>query len=245
MAGTKGKKNEGTSVDPADGDFVSDVLKDMPTMPLHPLLVHPTAAMTTATVIGMGLATQMTSAWLGSLQGALDASKRLAQRVEDEAKAEQRAAEQPSGPAEDAAEAVVAAAPMVKAVTAKASKAKPAKPAAPAAAKAKPVKAAPKVAEPATEKTAKAAKASSAKVAVAKSGTSAKRSGKTGDLKVIDGIGPKLEQMLNGKGIRTVADMAALTEAEVKSLDTELGLDGRALRDDWVGQAKALGRGKK
>ena len=241
MAGTKGEKNEGKSVDPADVGFVSDVLKDLPSMPLHPLLVHPTAAMATATVIGLGLATQLSSAWLGSMQGALDASKRLAKRLEEEGSADQRDPQQASGPAEDAA----VAAPIVESVGATAPKAKPAKPTAPAAAKAKPVKAGPKVAEPATEKTAKAAKASSAKVAVAKNATSAKRSGKMSDLKVIDGIGPKLEQMLNGKGIRTVADMAALTEAEVKSLDSELGLDGRALRDDWVGQAKALGGRKK
>ncbi|MBP1882655.1 NADH:ubiquinone oxidoreductase [Sinorhizobium mexicanum] len=60
------------------------------------------------------------------------------------------------------------------------------------------------------------------------------------DLKRISGIGPKLEQVLNARGIRRFADMAGWSEADVARLDKELGFDGRILRDDWVGQAKAL-----
>lgn len=83
--------------------------------------------------------------------------------------------------------------------------------------------------------------------AVAKAKPAA-RSRKADDLKLIAGIGPKLEQVLNQRGIRTFADIAAWSDAEIASLDAELGVDGRILRDDWVGQAKVLatrGRRKK
>jgi NADH-quinone oxidoreductase subunit E len=76
----------------------------------------------------------------------------------------------------------------------------------------------------------------------------AARSRKVDDLKLIAGIGPKLEQVLNEKGIRTFADVAAWSDQDIASLDAELGFDGRILRDDWVGQAKVLatrGRRKK
>lgn len=60
------------------------------------------------------------------------------------------------------------------------------------------------------------------------------------DLKRISGIGPKLEQVLNGRGICRFAEIAALSKADVERLDSELGLAGRVVRDDWIGQAKAL-----
>ena len=60
------------------------------------------------------------------------------------------------------------------------------------------------------------------------------------DLKQISGIGPKLEQVLNGKGIRRFADIAAWSDADIARFDDELGFGGRILRDDWVKQAKAL-----
>jgi NADH-quinone oxidoreductase subunit E len=64
------------------------------------------------------------------------------------------------------------------------------------------------------------------------------------DLKKISGIGPRLEQVLHERGIRRYADIAAMTKAAIKKLDTELGLEGRIVRDDWVGQSKALSGGK-
>lgn len=60
------------------------------------------------------------------------------------------------------------------------------------------------------------------------------------DLKRISGIGPKLEQVLNVKGIHRFADIAAWSDADVARFDDELGFGGRILRDDWVKQAKAL-----
>ncbi len=60
------------------------------------------------------------------------------------------------------------------------------------------------------------------------------------DLKRISGIGPKLEQVLNGMGIRTYAQIAAWTVDDLAKVDDQLKLGGRISRDDWVGQAKGL-----
>jgi NADH-quinone oxidoreductase subunit E len=70
--------------------------------------------------------------------------------------------------------------------------------------------------------------------------TTRKPVAKADDLKLISGIGPKLEQVLKQRGIKAVADIAAWTEADVARIDAELGFDGRIGRDDWVGQAKLL-----
>jgi NADH-quinone oxidoreductase subunit E len=59
------------------------------------------------------------------------------------------------------------------------------------------------------------------------------------DLKLISGIGPKLEQMLQKRGL-SLASIAALSDADADKLDAELGLDGRIARDGWVAQAKKL-----
>lgn len=60
------------------------------------------------------------------------------------------------------------------------------------------------------------------------------------DLKAISGIGPKLEKVLNGFGIVTYEQVAALTKAEIARLDEQLGFAGRIERDDWLGQASRL-----
>lgn len=85
-----------------------------------------------------------------------------------------------------------------------------------------------------------------AKAKVAAAGKPAARGRKTDDLKQISGIGPKLEQVLNARGVRTLAVIAAWSDADVASLDAELSFDGRIARDGWVAQAKALtARGRK
>jgi NADH-quinone oxidoreductase subunit E len=60
------------------------------------------------------------------------------------------------------------------------------------------------------------------------------------DLKKISGVGPKLEKVLNGMGIRTLAEIAKWTEAEMREIDDKLGLENRIIRDNWASQAKAL-----
>ncbi|KAB2936272.1 MAG: hypothetical protein F9K25_01295 [Candidatus Contendobacter sp.] len=61
------------------------------------------------------------------------------------------------------------------------------------------------------------------------------------DLKLISGIGPVLEGKLNGAGITTYQQIAALTGDEIERLESEvINFSGRVHRDDWIGQAKTL-----
>jgi len=64
------------------------------------------------------------------------------------------------------------------------------------------------------------------------------------DLKAISGIGPKLEQVLNGLGIWTYGQIAGWTAAETAWIEDRVGFAGRIGRDDWGGQAVALGATK-
>ena len=61
------------------------------------------------------------------------------------------------------------------------------------------------------------------------------------DLKLIKGIGPKLERQLNGLGVHTFAQIAGFTDADLAWIDDHLtAFKGRCFRDDWAAQAKAL-----
>jgi len=63
----------------------------------------------------------------------------------------------------------------------------------------------------------------------------------TYDLKKINGIGPKMEEVLNSIGIYTFVQVSKMTKKEYDLLDTITGsFPGRAERDDWSGQAKKL-----
>ncbi|TJW83001.1 MAG: NADH-quinone oxidoreductase subunit E, partial [Mesorhizobium sp.] len=63
------------------------------------------------------------------------------------------------------------------------------------------------------------------------------------DLKLISGVGPKIEGTLNSLGIFTFAQVAAWKKAEREWVDGYLNFRGRIERDDWVKQAKALAKG--
>ncbi|MEO8884105.1 MAG: NADH-quinone oxidoreductase subunit NuoE [Devosia sp.] len=67
--------------------------------------------------------------------------------------------------------------------------------------------------------------------------------GQADDLKLIAGIGPVLERALNEHGIATFARVAALTPADITSIEEKLKFPGRVTRDDWIRQAEALARG--
>ncbi len=64
--------------------------------------------------------------------------------------------------------------------------------------------------------------------------------GKSDDLKVISGIGPKLEQTLNGLGIFHYEQIAGWRAQDVSEVDDLLSFKGRIERDDWIAQAKKL-----
>ena len=190
-----GQDANATHVPPAEaaGDDpfgLAPWLKEMPDVPLHPLMAHPMAAMAATTAIGFGIAGQMAGAMLGMMQTAAERAKvALDEAAELAAKAE--AARQTTA-------VPVKAKPELRVV-----------PKAPAEPKVK-----------------------------------AARAARADDLKAISGIGPKLEQVLNGMGLKRYADIAALTVADVARIEAELGLDGRIARDGWVEQAKALVKGR-
>lgn len=181
---------------------LSPWLKEMPDVPLHPLMAHPVAAMVATSAIGFGIAGQMAGMMLGMMQSAAERTR----------------------------------AALDEAITAEPVKAKPMLRVVPGTEKS--------VAEPKTRvaRDRSATQGTAATKPVRKA--SAAKAARTDDLKVISGIGPKLEQVLNGMGLRRYADIAALKAADVARIEAELGLDGRIARDGWVEQARTLAKGR-
>lgn len=61
------------------------------------------------------------------------------------------------------------------------------------------------------------------------------------DLKLIVGIGPKIEKKLNKLGVYTFEQITELTPEMIEQINTKLkSFPDRIERDDWMGQAKAL-----
>lgn len=71
--------------------------------------------------------------------------------------------------------------------------------------------------------------------------TAVAKSGAADDLKVINGIGIKIEEALHQLGVTQFAQIAAWDAGERQDFATKLGRLGRRIEaDDWVGQAQAL-----
>jgi len=68
--------------------------------------------------------------------------------------------------------------------------------------------------------------------------------GKADDLSLIDGVGPKMLQKLNGAGVYHFWQLAALTNREAAALEKKVDFDNRLVREEWVAQAKELLAGK-
>ncbi len=64
------------------------------------------------------------------------------------------------------------------------------------------------------------------------------------DLKVIKGVGPKLEALLHELGIVHFEQIAAFPPEYIVKLDDYLAFDGRINRDGWVAQAAELAGGR-
>ncbi|MFN4203710.1 MAG: NADH-quinone oxidoreductase subunit E [Tabrizicola sp.] len=72
----------------------------------------------------------------------------------------------------------------------------------------------------------------------------AARKGKADDLKLILGIGPKLEALCHRLGFFHFDQIAEWTDAEIAWVDENLeGFKGRVSRDKWVAQARILAAG--
>ena len=75
-------------------------------------------------------------------------------------------------------------------------------------------------------------------------GLAAPREGKADDLKLIVGIGPKLEALCHKLGFYHFDQIAGWTTNEIAWVDANLeGFKGRVTRDNWVAQAKILAAG--
>lgn len=95
--------------------------------------------------------------------------------------------------------------------------------------------------KPAIEKAARKSRAKEPAAPVKASQPAAiARPGRPDDLKAIAGVGPKLEQVLNGFGIWTYAQMAAWSPEEIAWIEDVIGAPGRIGRDGWVAQAAVL-----
>ncbi len=103
-------------------------------------------------------------------------------------------------------------------------------------------------AKPKTKPASKPAPAKTAAKPVAKDGKpemlKKARAGGADDLKMIKGVGPALEKLLNKLGVYHFDQVAGWRKAEVAWVDENLeGFKGRVSRDDWVKQAKTLAKG--
>ena len=65
------------------------------------------------------------------------------------------------------------------------------------------------------------------------------------DLKLIKGVGPKLEGMLNDLGIYKFSQIAAWTQKDIDEISSKLGsFKDRITRDDWIKKARKLDKSK-
>jgi NADH-quinone oxidoreductase subunit E len=198
------------------------------------LFSHPLALPAIAVTLGFGAASQIFGFWMGAMSGAMQVSRRIADAnapLGGTAADEASLLKSPkptivkTRPAvgqiiADASTAVEAAKSVASETTAKVIELRPAK--------TEPAKAGPVKADPAKVKPAGAPVEASAD-----------------DLKVISGIGPKLEQVLNKMGVSTYAQISSWTDADVSRIEEHFGFPGRVLRDGWIDQASKLIAGKK
>ncbi len=180
-------------------------------LPLHPVVASQIAAFTAATAIGFGLATQMTGLMLAGMRDATRQSNPVGGE-----KAEPSLRAQSEDTVVQQVREQQKNEKQSEVVTAQQAK-------------------------PAQRRSATPKKGVETASVVAASKISKPRSrAKSNDLKRISGLGPKVEELLRKSGVNTFADIAAWTEADVARFDRELGLEGRILRDDWIGQAQML-----
>ena len=100
-------------------------------------------------------------------------------------------------------------------------------------------------AAPVTAPVAQAPEVEAVEDAVRPEALSAARDGGADDLKMIKGVGPKLEIMLNELGFYHFDQIAGWSAAEVAWVNDNLtGFKGRVSRDNWVEQARKLASGQ-
>lgn len=69
----------------------------------------------------------------------------------------------------------------------------------------------------------------------------APRDGKADNLRLLRGIGPRLEKILHSMGVFHFDQIAGWTETDLAAIDRRLGdFAGRAVRDKWIEQSRKL-----
>ena len=200
------------------------------------LMAHPLAGAAAFSALGFGLASQAFGFWAGAISGAAEASQRLFTPILDDiAPRVNDFAEKPKSPAvraKAATKALIAGARIAaKEVGARAPRNVAAETTADAAEMAvETAVAMPVVEEPQTELMPEDFRQPKA----------LDRPEMPNDLKLISGIGPKLEQVLNGLGVWTYAQIAGWGREEIAWVDDYLSFKGRIGRDGWIGQAAKL-----
>jgi NADH-quinone oxidoreductase subunit E len=198
------------------------------------LMVHPLAGAAALSALGVGLASQTFGIWMGALAGATEVSQRLFQP--DTATGGFAPAGKKAEPVAVKADETRALIEKTKALAATKTLKTPAdKPSKAVAAKVVPIV---PVAAP--------VEAPSAQVAASimpedfRQPKALERPATPDNLKAISGIGPKVEQVLNGFGVWTYAQIAGWTAEEIAWVEDTLGFKGRIGRDGWLAQAAAL-----
>ncbi|WP_269929754.1 NADH-ubiquinone dehydrogenase [Aminobacter sp. HY435] len=209
-------------------DFVAMLPKDF--AGTANLMVHPAAGIAAASALGVGLASHAMGVWIGAVTGASEAAQRLFSPDFGDfgGQAQSTPVQMASKRAEATTASLIAE---VKTLARKLEKAE-----------AKPVVAA---VEPVDIEVAAAEEvAAGLQPEDFRQPAAIERPQTPDDLKAISGIGPKLEQVLNGLGIWTFGQIAGWTPQEVAWADDYLGFKGRIGRDDWIGQAATLAGGR-
>jgi NADH-quinone oxidoreductase subunit E len=199
------------------------------------LMAHPLAGAAACSALGFGLASQAYGLWAGAVSGAVEASQRLWMPVlEDLAPNVDDFVEKPKSPtvrAKTATKVLIDEARSVARETTEASQ------------------------PPAVDSKAGEVAADARQGVVAEAVAelmpedfrqpkAMEKPEEPDDLKLISGIGPKLEQVLNGLGVWTYGQIASWGREEIAWVDDYLSFKGRIGRDDWIGQAAKLAASK-
>jgi len=197
------------------------------------LMAHPVAGASAFSALGFGLASQAFGMWMGVMAGAAHASQQFFVSLADEDIEEAAAFTPKEKPATTKARAT--------AKTLIADARSIAKELSETTAKLADVSAVKDTAKPVLKVVSTEAKTK----AELRQPKALERPATPDDLKQISGIGPKLEQVLNGLGIWTYGQIAKLEAGEIGWVEDYLSFKGRIGRDDWIGQAEKLARGAK
>lgn len=220
------------------------------------LMMHPAGGLAAATALSMGVASQTLGIWMGAMAGSMEAARQLYgmkvpgmdafgfgatwDDVDCDVDAAKPEPKSPVSRAKSAAKTLMAdlesasadlagaAGKVAGVATNKTATARPAK-------ESKPVPPSPRVAD-------EGPSAANARILPEdfKRPGSIEKPGNPDDLKRISGIGPKLEQVLNGLGVWTFAQVAGWTAEEIAWMDDYLAFGGRIERDGWLKQAAEL-----